>query len=324
MMFDLFPIILLMLPGFAFASPAQPVSSLGLTTSASLTANPIGPEPIDPRFSLVVRPQMQPLVEDDCLVAAVQALGVWGSYPLQYEAPGLNYYDADFPRVEIESRSADTSGRLHAQFLVWGMYLGLKRMIRTHRYESVKLLLQWEGRIVGQIWIRPRQGQVPLSLPGEMSFNSTNTLQERSSLNSFNLSASETPGRTSFNFSVPPTPSNAPTEFTMAVNSMERPLPKYNFIMAILDGILASSSLTPEDPLQESVRVRIPPPFGAKFLLVPTPEASEESYMTKNILALALRQIPKVLLLRQPGWVEARILIFVNNIQVAQGIFANI
>ena len=324
MMFDLFPIVLLMLPGFAFALPAQPVSSLGLTTSASLTANPIGPEPIDSRFSVLSRPQMQPLVEDDCLVAAVQVLGVWASYPSFYAAPGLNYYDSRFPRVEIESRSTDTSGTLHAQFLLWGLYLGLKDMIRSHRFESVKLLLQWDEHIVGQIWIRPRQVQVPLSLPGEMSFNSTNTLQERSSFNSFNLSASETLGRTSFNFSVPPTPSNAPTEFTMAVNSLSRPLPKYNLIMAILDGILAADSRTPEARLDDSVRVRIPPPFGARLLLVPMPAVSEESYMTKNILALALRQIPEIILLRQPGWVEVRIFIEVNDILVARGGIVNL
>lgn len=324
MMSYLFPTILLMLPGFGFASPAQPVNSLGLTTSASLTANTIGPAPIDSRFTMQAVYQTQPLVEDDCLVAAVQILGLWGSDPLTFEEPVQNYFDDRFAHVQIQSRSVTTRGAVEARFLVWGLYLGLKGMITSHRFESVKLVLRWDRRIVAQIWIRPRQVQVPLSLPGETSFNSTNTLQGRSSFSSFNLSASQTIGRTSFNFSVPPTPSNPNTELTVALTSLGRPLSKYNFIMAILDGVLAGGSLTPWAPLQESVRVQVPPPFGAKLLLVPVPGASGEPYMTYGIVALALRQIPAGILLRQHAWVESRLLISLNDIPVAQGAFVNL
>ena len=324
MMSYLFTTILLMLPCFGFASPAQPLNALSLTDPAALMANTIGPAPIDSRFTMQPFYQGQPLVEDDCLVAAVQLLGLWGADQLTMQEPVSRYLDDRFPRVFIETRSLSTSRTTEARFLVWGLYLGLKGMITSRRFESVKLVLRWERRVIAQISIQPRQIQGQPSLPGEMSFNSTNTLQERSSFSPFNLSADEAIGRTSFNFSVPPTPSNPTVEMDVAFQPLDRPLPKYNFIMAIIGGILAAGSLTPRAQLSESVRVQVPPPFGAKLLLVPLSGASGQPYLTYGIVASALRQVPTGMLLQVHAWVETRIVILLDGIPVAQGVVQNV
>ena len=94
--------------------------------------------------------------------------------------------------------------------------------------------------------------------------------------------------------------------------------------MAILDGILAAGSLTPRAQLSEPVRVRVPPPFGAKLLLVPLPGISGQLYMSFSIVALALREIPAGVLLVEHGWVESRILVSINDIPVANGAFVNL
>lgn len=309
-----------MLPCFGFALPAQPVNSLSLTDPAALTTNAIGPVPIDPRFTMQAFYQAQPLVENDCLVAAVQILGIWGSDPLNMQEPDATYSTDYFPRVQIESRSLSTGGTTEARFLVWGLYLGLKDMMTTRRFQRVKFVLRWEGRIFAQIEISPRTVQGQLSSPGEMPFNSTDTLQERSS-SPFNLSASEAIGQTSFNFSVPPTPSNPGGETTVEITPLDRPLPKYSFIMAILEGILAGGSETPRARLRDSVRAEVGPPFNSRLVLAPLPGTS---YMTYGILARALRQIPSGMLQRQYPWVESNIKVMLNGVSVGQGAVLNL
>ena len=324
MMSYLFTTILLTLPGFGFASPAQPLNSLGLTNAAALTANTIGPAPIDSRFTIQAVYQTQPLVEDDCLAAAVEILGLWGSDPLTMQEPDSIFSDDRFPRVRIESQSFSSSGATEARFLVWGLYLGLKDMISSRSFESVKFALRWESRVFAQISILPRQVQRQPSLPGEMSENSTNTLQARSSFSPFNLPASEAIGRTSFNFSVPPTPSNPLNQMTVAITPLDRPLPKYSFIMAILEGILAGGSLTPRARLSDSVRAQVGSPFNSKLLLVPLSGASGLPCMTYGTLASALRQVPAGVLQQQQAWVESSIKISLNGIWVAQGVISNL
>ena len=325
MMSYLFTAILLMLPCFGFASPAQPINSLSLTNPAALTAvNPIGPVPIDPRFTMQPFYQPQPLVENDCIVTAVQLLGLFGSDPLTFQEPVQRYTERLFPHVLIENRSISPSGATEARFLVWGLYLGLKDMLTSRRFQRVKFVLRWEGRVIAQIEIMPRDPPGQLSLPGEMSFNSTDTLQERSSSSPFNLSASEAIGRTSFNFSIPPTPSNPRSEMAIAIAPSDRPLPKYSFIMAILEGILAGGSLTPRARLPEPAQAEVGAPFNSRLVMAPLPGTYGMPYMTYGTLALALRQIPAAMLQQQYPWVECNIKVMIDNISVGQGAVLNL
>ena len=317
-MYNLFPAISLMLPSFGFATPTQAFNSLGPNGTGSLSANDIGPEPIDIRFSMQAFYQGVSLAEDDCLVAAVQLLGLWGSTPFLSQEPTRVYWDDRFPHVEISSRSPRTGGTMEVRCLVWGLYLGVKNMIESNRFQNVQFVLRWEWQIVAMISIRKRGG--PLSLPGEKSINSTNTtniLRQRSSSNQLNIFATENLDGISFNLSIP----------SMSVKVVplgSRPLPKYNFIMAILDGILAVASRATISTIPEPVQVQPPAPYGAKLRVVPERATPGQPSLTFGMVALALRQIPACLLLRVHQWVEVDFEILFDEVLKARGALSGV
>lgn len=121
-MYNLFRTILLMLPSFGFAKPAQPINSLGLITASPGASNPIGPEPKDPRFSLQALYKAVPLDEDQCLAATVQFMGLLGSIAFFEPLQTKTYWDDYFPNVEVTNRSPRTGGTIEARFLIWGLY----------------------------------------------------------------------------------------------------------------------------------------------------------------------------------------------------------
>ena len=309
-----------MLPNLGSAATAQPINSLGRNGTSPLSANNIGPEPIDPRFSMQAVYQAVPLTEDDCLVAAVQLLGLWGSKPFTSQEPTRIYWDDGFPRVEITSLSPRAGGHMEVRFLVWGLYLGVRDMIGSDRFMNVQFVLRWEGQIVALVSIGKRGG--PLSLPGENSINSTNTtnmLQQRSSSGQLNLFATEHLDGTSFNLSIPNT---TLTDVQMRLKVFpfaNRPLSKYNFIMAVLDGILAVASRPTIFPIPEPVQVQPPAPFGAILRVVPTWATYGQHSLTFGLVSLALRQIPAGMLLRVPQYVEVEFEILIGDIVVARG-----
>lgn len=309
-----------MLLSFGSATSAQPMTSLIPNVPSPLSANAIGPEPIDPRFSMQPSYQAVPLAEDDCVVAAVQLLGLWGSNPFTGQEPTITYWDDYVPRVEITSLSPRAGGTVEARFLIWGLYLGVKDMIESNRFKSVQFVLRWEGQIVALILIKKRQSL--LSIPGGNSINSTDTtniLRQRSSSNQLNIFASENLNDTSFNLSFPIT---ASTDLEMTVKVFplaNRPLPKYNFIMALLDGILAVASRLPRAPVPEPVQVQTPAPYGASLQVVAEQVTRGQPHVTFGIMALALRQIPQGLLLRVHQWMEIVFEILISDILVARG-----
>ena len=317
-MYKVFSAIFLMLPSFGSATPVQTISSLDPNGTGPVSANAIGPEPIDPRFSMQALYQAAPLAEDDCLVAAVQLLGLWGSTPFLSQEPTRVYWDDRFPGVEITSRSPRTGGTMEVRVLVWGLYLGVKDMIEFNKFNSVQFVLRWEEQTVALISIRKR-GDL-LSLPGEKSIDSTNTtgmLRKRSSSNQLNIFATENLDGTSFNLSVP--------KMSVKVIPLgNRPLPKYNFIMAILDGILAVASRATLVTVSEPVQVQPPAPYGAKLWVVPERATPGQPSLTFGILALALRQMPAFLLLRVHQWVEVDFEILFDEIMMARGALSGV
>lgn len=321
-MYNLFPAILLVLPSLSFATPARPINSLLPNATDPLLVN-IGSEPIDPRFSMQPLYQAVPLAEDDCLVAAVQLLGLWGSKPFTGQEPTITYWDDYFPRVVIISRSPGAGGAIEVRFLVWGLYLGLKDMIESHRFRNVQLVLRWEGQVVALISIKKRQSL--LSAPGENLINATNVtnvLRQRSSLNQLDLFTSEILNGASFNRSVPIT---ASADVEMAVKvfpSVNRPLSKYSLIMAILDGILAVASHLTRAPLVVPVQIQTPAPYGANLRVVPERTILGPPHLTFGFVALALRQIPAGLLLRVHQWVEINFEVLISDVLVGRGAIA--
>lgn len=331
-MYNLFPPpLLLILPSIAFATPAQPINSLALTTATANpgTSNPIGPEPIDPRFNMQPVYRATPLNEDECLVAAVQFLGLLGSDPFTGPEETRNYFDDRLPHVVITPRSPRTGGTVEARFLVWGLYLGLKDMIESNRFRNVQLVLRWEGQIVAFISINKRAAPPLLSLPGANSTtNSTNILQQRSSSSypsstQWNIPTTSTQNTTSFTLLslLPNTPpSNPGAELSMKIAALpDQPLPKNNIIMALLDGILAVASRTTRAHVPDRIRVQTPAPYGARLLVVPERAVAGRPYLTFGMVALAIRQIPGNLLLGVGRWVEVRFQIEVDDVVVARG-----
>ena len=317
-MYSLVPTILLMLPSFGFATSAQPISSLAVTATGSSNSNAIGPQPIDPRFSLLHLYQAVRLNEDHCLVIAVQLLGLLGSDPSATDVEPQEYFDDRLPRVAITIRSARTGGTIEARFLIWGLYLGIKNMIENNRFQSVYFLLRWEEQLVAVITIKVR-AVTPLSLPGQNSTSSTDSPRRRSPPNQPNPFASGSLDDTSFNVTVPDTSSDPNSELEVEIRVLTEPLPKYNVIMALLDGILAAASYPSSAQVPDPVQVQPPPPYGAKLQVLPTQRPSGEPRLTFGIVALALRQIPVTLLLAARRWVAVDFRIMVDGSLVATG-----
>lgn len=211
---------------------------------------------------------------------------------------------------------------METRFLVWGLYLGIKDMIRSNRFKSVQFILRWEGQIVGLISIKSRVGS--LSLPGGNSTNSTNDLQQRSSSNQLNPFASENPDGASFNLSVPLTLSSPNTELAVEVMSSGVPLPKYSIILAVIDGILAVAPHTTRDAVEDLVQVDPEAPYGAMLKVLPEQAGSGRPYLTYGLTSIAIRQIPAAMLMRLRQWAEIDFSILIDGVLVAKGSLANV
>ena len=319
-MYSLFPTMMLLLPTFSFASPAQPLNSLALTSTTSRNpANPVGPSPIDPRFAMQPLYEAVDLDEDHCLVATVQFMGLLGSARSDEPFPTKTYFDDRFPNVEIANHSPRTGGTIEARFLVWGLYLGVKDMIVTDRFKNVQFVLRWEGQIVGIITIRNQAG--PRSLLS--GTNSTTDMERRSSSSSsnqlHNLSASESLDGTSFNLSIPNTLSTPNTLVTVRTEFLDELLPKTSIIMALMEGILAVASQLPRARVLDPVHAEPAFPYDATLEVLPVLTRHGEEYLTFGIVALAIRQIPAALLLQKGEWVEVEFRILVEGTLVARG-----
>ncbi len=318
-MYDLSLTMLLMLPSFSLAAPTQPINSLALIAPGPSTVNAIGPEPIDPRFSMQPVYQATRLDEDDCLVAAVQLVGGWGSNPFtQPVQTPISYWDDYVPRVKITIQSPRTRGSIETRFLVWGLYLGVKDMIVMDRFRNVQLVLKWDGQNIGFISIEKRVGPLP-SLPGTGSANFTSTVRQRS--DSVNLYISGSQNGTSFNIPLQNAPSsNANDEMAMKIEALpDKPIPKHTAIMALLEGILTVASRTSRAPVPMIVQVQPPAPYGAKLIILPERMVSGRPYLTFGMIAIAIRQIPATLLLGAHAWLEVRFRIEVDDVLVARG-----
>ena len=318
-MYDLFLTMLLMLPSFSLAAPAQSSNSLALVTTGPSIVDAIGPEPIDPRFSMEPIYLTTPLDEDDCLVAAVQLIGGWGSNPFtQREQTPISYWDDYVPRVQITIQSPRTTASIETRFLVWGLYLGVKDMIATNRFRNVQFVLKWDGQNIGFISINKRTGPLS-SLPATVSANFTSTLRQRS--DSVTLPVSGSQNLTSFNIllqNAPSSPSN--DEMAMKIEALpDKPMPKHTIIIALLEGILTVASRTSRAPVPMIVQVQPPAPYGAKLIILPERMVSGRPHLTFGMIAFAIRQIPATLLLGAHAWLEVRFRIEVDDVLVARG-----
>ena len=279
-MHSLFPLLLPLLPSFGFAMPAQSISSLGLNTTSPGSSNPIGPEPIDPRFNMTILYQAVNLAEDPFLVVAVQFLGILCASPFNSKQPTSSYWDDYLPFVDITHRSPLEGGTIEVRFLVWGIYSGMKDMIETRRFKDAQIVLRWDREIVGTILIKKRPFPPPL-LSGTRNF--TDVLQRRaSSSDQLNLVSTESLDGTSFELSIPASPSNPESYIDFRCEPLES-LSKYGIIMALMDAMLAVAPRTTRARLQEPVQVRPAAPYDARLVVLPV--HSEEPFMTYGLVA---------------------------------------
>lgn len=313
-MYKLFRMTLLMVSSLGFATPARPLISLPLINPSPSASNPIGPEPIDPRFSLQAMYRAMPLNQDQCLTTAVLFMGLLGSLSFVAPLPSKTYWDRYLPNVEITHRSPRTGGTIEERFLIWGLYLGVKDMIESNRFKEVQFVLRWEGQIVGIMGMRKPAGALPLS-----GMNSTSDMRRRLFSSLLNLTASQSLDGTSFSPSVPDPPSSPNLALHLEIAGVGGPLPKYNIIMALLEGILAVAPRAPGAQVLEPVQVEPPPPYDAILQVVPEQTAYGQPRLTYGFVALTIRQIPAILLLQARRWAEVNFRIVVDGVVVARG-----
>ena len=313
-----FAVILLLLPSFGFARPAQPISSLHLTPANLDTSNAIGPEPIDSRFEMLPVFQQIPLDEDQSLVIVVQLLGNIGVTGFLEHLPGHNqYWDDRLPNVLIKWRTPQPGTAIQAQFLIWGYYLGIKFMIENTRFRNANFILRWEGQVVCIASIVKKVP--PRSLLS--GANSTDFMQQRPSnpSNPSTVSASEHLNGTAFTLAMPATLSGQNSEAQLKITDWSGPLPKNNIILAVLDGILAMASRDATARIEDQISVQSPSPSAAILQIASRQMAPGQPALTFGMVSFLLKQVPGLLLLQKREWVGFRFLIRVDGVLVARG-----
>ena len=308
----LFQVILLVLPSFGFALPAQPTLPLDsvATGNDTLNADPVGD--IDPRFEIEARYEQVPIDEDQCLVEAVQVLEVWAQTPPTDPVVEASYQVGDLPNIYVAALGPGGGRPIQVRFLTWGLYLGIKGMIETRNFKKVFFFLRWERQLVGFIAIGKPEAR--LSLSGD---NSTSDLQQKSSSDSLSLVASQGLNRDSFNLSVPDTLSDQNMQMRLNVLGLGQPLPKYDAIMAIMKVVFSASLPGSHERIQDPVQIAAPPPFEAKLQVRPERRTSEPPYVTGRMVSAVTSQIPVFLLLQARQWAEVKYQIEIDDVLVA-------
>ena len=328
-MYRLIPTILLILPSFGFASPAQPIDSLQLVAPSH-----IGPKPIDPRFTMQPEYLTGTIDEDDFLVAAVQLTGIYGSTDFNGMEGHKFYYDDDVPRVKVTVEGFAIFRLIEVRFAFWGLVLGIKGMIASQTFKEVNFKLKWNGRPVGVIEVRKRNPEPSLSgdnnNQGEHYVDSSsNALQQSSSSSSSNrtnLAASviRIPDSTSsLNLTAPssltPSSSNPAEPIDLVVDNVADDIPKYNFITSILDGMLATTNDDVRAQLKDVVRAQGPGPDTIGLFVYPDATPAGSPYMTYGLSAYLIRQLPKYCLLMAHRWAEVTFRGEIEGLQVTHG-----
>ena len=303
----LFQVLLLVLPSSSSALPAQTLLPLGSITTSNNTLNAILGGDWDPRFQVQAMYQDAPIDEDQCLVEAVQVLGLWAQMPPSDPVVQAAYSDEHLPKIGITALGPSGGRPVQVRFLTGGLYRGVQGMIENRSFKKVLLAIRWDGQLVGSIHIgSPGPG---LSLSGD---NSTNDLQQESAPNTLDLN------RNSFNLSAPDPLSDRNVKIKLDKLSLGQPLPKYDAIMALMTVVFSGSSPTSRERIPfPGLQVTAPPPFEARLEVRSDRTTPQRPYVTLKMVALITRQVPAILLLHARRWAEVEFQIEVDDVLVA-------
>ena len=308
-----FQAILLLLPSYTFALPAQPTLPLDVTPTINDTLNAIlGPD-WDPRFGVQVMYQEVPIDEDQCLVEAVQVLGEWAIMSPNDPVVEAAFSDERLSNIGITALGPGQGRPILVRFLTGGLYLGLQAMIEHRSFKKALFIIRWDGRLIGSIHIgRPGSR---LSLSGD---NSTNNIQQKSSPATLALVSSQGLNSNSSNLSIPEILFDRNVRVKLDKISLGHPLPKYDVIMASMTVVFSGSSPTAREQIQyPGLLISSPPPFSARLRVWPERATSERPFVTIRIVALVTKQIPAILLLQARRWAEVKFQIEIDDILVA-------
>ena len=315
----LVPTILLILPTFSFATPAQSIDSLDLFAASPNSLGNIGP-PIDPQFDIVDLVYEEPfLQQEELMTAAVMLMGATARNAVNTPIGRTVYWDHELPELEISFLPLSEGGTTEARFFMWGLYLGVLDEIHSKWWCSLNFTLQWRGQAVGSIMIAERTVPPPLSRADTL--NSSNILQQRSLSNPPKRSTNESLDGDHFNLTVSsslsePTDDRAIIEILRAGEDLEPP----DFIITLLQAILVLASSRPTAPFEEPVRVHPAAPFNhAKFEIMPVQPPRGRQPVSPYIIVDLIRQLPRIILLQLPRWTEMDFQIKMRGYLVATG-----
>ena len=252
-----------------------------------------------------------PIDEDQCLVEAVQVLGLWAQLPPSDPVVQAAYADEKLPNIGLTALGPGEGRPVQVRFLTGGLYLGIQGMIESRSFNKALFVIRWDGQTVGSI-------HVASPAPSLSGNKSTNDLQQKSSPNTLALVASQGMNPNSFNLSVPDTLSDRNVKIKLNNFNLGQPLPKYDAIMALMTVVFSGSSPTARERMPApGLQITAPPPFEAKFLVRPERTTSARPYVTLRMAALVARQVPALLLLQARRWAELEFQIEVDDVLVA-------
>ena len=316
-MHDLVTTVLLILPTISFATPVQSIDSLDLFAASPNSLGNIGP-PIDPQFTVDLVYTEPFLQQEELMTAAVMLMGSTARNAVNTPKGSIVYWDHELPEVEISFLPLSEGGTTEARFFMWGLYLGVLDQIHTKWWCSLNITLEWRGQAVGSIVIAERT--VPPLLSGADTLNSSNILQQRSLSNPPKRSTSESLDGDHFNLTVSSSLSKPTDEAVLSIQRVGEVLEPIDFIITLLQAILALASSRPTAPFEEPVRVHPAAPFAqTKFEIMPVQPPRGRQPVSPDIIVALIRQLPKITLLHFPRWLEIEFQIKMRGCLVATG-----
>lgn len=313
----LVPTILLILPTFSFATPAQSIDSLDLFAASPNSLGNIGP-PIDPQFTVYLSYTEGEFQEAPLMTAAVMLMGSTARNAVNTPIGSIVYWDHELPEVEISFLPLSEGGTTEARFFMWGLYLGVNDMIRKYYMFGLNITLEWRGQAVGSIIIAERT--VPPPLSGADTLNSSNILQQRSLSNPPKRSTNESLDGDHFNLTVSSSLSKPTDQAIISIQRAGEVLEPGDLIITLLQAILTLASSRPTAPFEEPVRVHPAAPFNhAKFEIMPVQPPPGRQPVSPYIIVDLIRQLPRIAVLQLHQWTELEFEINMRGYLVATG-----
>lgn len=293
------------------AATIPPIQSIDASTNHVLSPNVTTVGAIDPRFHVRTNFQDVDVKEDDCVMNIIIAMGILAR-SFAEPVTGRTFRDERYPGCFIQTRSSARGSMIEARFLIWGLYSGIKPMIRNGNWKLAEFALLWEGRLVGFISFG-----TATTAPYTLQASQSSVVQSR-------RSTTASPDSLAISSHINPPPGNSSTPNPSFFIDVEptvygESVPKSSVFLAVLECLLY---LAPEPTSDALLPLNVHPrPHDVDLRMWPVPQPGPGDLLLDNgVAGLGLSTIPsKFIAAGREQWAEVGFEYRLNGILVGRG-----